>query len=56
VGPAAVETLLTLGVLKPEEADSLAAHRRPPVHDAAGNPVGVLEARVRVVAAADARA
>jgi L-asparaginase II len=56
MGPAAVETLLMLGVLKPEEADSLAAHRRPPVHDAAGNPVGVLEARVRVVAAADARA
>ena len=51
VGPAAVELLLLLGVLRPEEADGLEAHRRPIVADAAGHPVGRLEGRVSTVVA-----
>ena len=47
VGPAAVELLAALGVLRPDEAEALAAHRRPVVADAAGHPVGRLEGRVR---------
>jgi hypothetical protein len=47
MGPAAVELLATLGVLRPDEVDELAAHRRPPVQDAAGHTVGWLEGRVR---------
>jgi len=47
LGPAAVELLATLGVLTADEAESLAVHRRPAVHDAAGHPVGWLEGRVR---------
>jgi len=56
VGPAAVELLLALGTLEPRDADSLNLHRRPPVHDAAGHPVGLLEARVSVVVSDDVRA
>jgi len=47
LGPVAVELLLTLGVLTAGEAETLAIHRRPPLHDAAGHPVGWLEGRVR---------
>jgi L-asparaginase II len=56
LGPAAVELLLALGVLRPEEAQALAVHRRPPVHDAAGHPVGWLEGRVRATVEDDVRA
>jgi L-asparaginase II len=56
MGPAAVELLAALGVLRPEEAEPLAAHRRPVVTDAAGHPVGHLEGRVRVTVADDVRA
>ena len=56
VGPSAVELLLALGTLEPRDADSLNLHRRPPVHDAAGHPVGLLEARVSVVVSDDVRA
>jgi L-asparaginase II len=56
MGPAAVDLLLALGVLEPGDAASLVLHRRPPVHDAAGHPVGVLEGRVRVVVGDDVRA
>jgi len=56
MGPAAVELLATLGVLRPEEAEALAAHRRPEVADAAGHPVGRLEGRVRASVADDVRA
>jgi L-asparaginase II len=56
MGPAAVELLLALGVLRPEEGETLAAHRRPPVHDAAGHPVGWLEGRVRATVTDDVRA
>ena len=52
MGPAAVEVLESLGVLAAEEAGPLHAHRRPPVHDAAGHTVGWLEAHVRVAAGA----
>jgi L-asparaginase II len=55
VGPAAVEALLALGVLRADEVGSLAAHRRPPVHDAAGRPVGSLEGRVQLSVAHDVR-
>ena len=48
LGPAAVELLLQLGVLHAEEAPALACQRRPPVHDAAGDQVGWLEARVGI--------
>lgn len=53
LGPAAVETLLALGVLRPGEVEGLAAHRHPPVHDAAGHVVGRLEGTVRVESARD---
>jgi len=56
MGPAAVELLLGLGVLRAEEAEALAIHRRPAVADAAGHPVGRLEGRVRTEVAADIRA
>ena len=56
MGPAAVELLATLGVLRPDEAESLAVHRRPPVADAAGQLVGRLEGRVHTVVADDVRA
>jgi L-asparaginase II len=53
LGPAAVDLLSALGVLRPGEVDALAEHRRPPVADAAGHPVGRLEARVRTGVAHD---
>jgi hypothetical protein len=53
MGPAAVEILLALGAIRPAEAEALVAHRRPPVHDAAGHVVGRLEAAVTVGAARD---
>ena len=56
MGPAAVELLAALGVLRPEELKALDAHRQPVVADAAGHPVGRLEARVRTEVAADIRA
>jgi L-asparaginase II len=56
MGPAAVELLATLGVLHPDEVEGLAAHRRPPVQDAAGHTVGWLEGRVRAAVADDANA
>jgi len=56
MGPAAVELLAALGVLRPEELKALDAHRLPVVADAAGHPVGRLEARVRTEVAADIRA
>ena len=56
VGPAAVELLATLGVLRPDEVEELAAHRRPPVQDAAGHTVGWLEGRVQATVADDVRA
>ena len=56
VGPAAVELLGTLGVLEPREQESLAAHRRTPVANAAGQPVGWLEGHVSSGASAQARA
>lgn len=46
LGPAAVELLRRLSVLRPDELPALAAHRRPPVLDAAGHEVGWLEAHV----------
>jgi L-asparaginase II len=46
MGPAAVELLVVLGVLRPDEAEPLAVHRHPAVADAAGHPVGRLEGRV----------
>jgi L-asparaginase II len=56
MGPAAVEGLLALGVLRPGEADALELHRHPPVHDAAGHVVGRLEATVTVETARDVTA
>jgi len=56
LGPAAVELLAALGVLRPDEAEALAAHRRPEVTDAAGHPVGRLEGRVSTSIADDVRA
>jgi len=56
MGPAAVELLLGLGVLHPEEVEGLAEHRKPVVADAAGHPVGRLEGRVRTEVVADIRA
>ena len=56
LGPAAVELLLTLGVLRDDEAAGLSLHRRPPVHDAAGHPVGWLEGRVHEAVPGDVRA
>ena len=56
MGPAAVELLAALGVLRPDEAEALADHRRPVVADAAGHPVGRLEGRVRTVVPDDVTA
>jgi L-asparaginase II len=56
VGPAAVELLETLGVLRPGEAGTLGAQRRAPVTNAAGREVGWLEAHVTVGMSADAGA
>jgi L-asparaginase II len=56
VGPAVVELLLQLEVVRPDELPALAAQRRPPVHDAAGHEVGWLEARVAVGVAGGAGA
>ena len=56
MGPAAVELLSALGVLRPDEVGALDAHRQPVVADAAGHPVGRLEGRVRTEVAADIRA
>ena len=56
MGPAAIELLVALGVLRADEAESLAAHRRPVVADAAGHPVGWLEGRVDSLATHDIRA
>lgn len=53
LGPATVEALLALGTLRPDEGEALAAHHRPPVHDAAGHVVGRLEAAVTAGAARD---
>ena len=53
MGPAVVECLLALGTLSSREAEGLAAHRRPPVHNAAGLVVGRLEAAVTVETARD---
>ena len=55
VGPAAVELLGVLGVLQPAEVAGLGAHRKPPVANAAGLPVGWLEAHVRSGAGAQAQ-
>jgi L-asparaginase II len=55
MGPAAIELLVALGALRADEAESLAAHRRPVVADAAGHPVGWLEGRVDSLAAHDIR-
>jgi L-asparaginase II len=55
MGPAAIELLVALGVLRADEAESLAAHRRPVVADAAGHPVGWLEGRVHSLATHDMR-
>ena len=55
VGPAAVELLLTLGVLRPAEVAGLGAHRKPPVANAAGLAVGWLEGHVAPVAGAQVR-
>jgi L-asparaginase II len=46
LGPATVELLLHLEVLRPGELPALDAHRKPPVHNAAGLEVGWLEACV----------
>src|SRR5262249_25354895 len=54
MGPAAVELLRVLDVLATEHVDALDAHRRPPVHDAAGHAVGWLEANVESAAAGPA--
>jgi L-asparaginase II len=56
VGPAAVELLGTLGVLRAGELDSLATHRRTPVANAAGLAVGWLEAHVQPGVSAESRA
>jgi L-asparaginase II len=55
VGPAAVELLAALGALRPADRDALAAHRRPPVENAAGLPVGWLEAHVETGVSVEAR-
>lgn len=55
VGPAAVELLAALGTLRPSELDSLSAHRRTPVENAAGLTVGRLEAHVETGVSAEAR-
>jgi L-asparaginase II len=55
VGPAAIELLGALGVLTPGEQDALAAHRRTPVANAAGQPVGWLEGHVQFGALPQAR-
>lgn len=55
VGPAAVEMLRTLGVLRPGEPERLAVHRKSPVTNAAGLPVGWLEAHVTAGVSVDAR-
>jgi len=46
VPPAAVGLLHRLGVLREHELAPLGAHRRPPIHNAAGLEVGWLEAHV----------
>ena len=56
VGPAAVELLAALGMLAPAEVAALAAHRKPPVANAAGLPVGWLEAHVESGVSAGPRA
>ena len=59
VGPAAVELLRELGLLRAEELAQLEAHRRPAVQNAAGLDVGWLEAhvsRTAVTATSGARA
>ena len=56
LGPAAVELLETVGLLEPAEVTRLAAHRMTPVTNAAGLPVGHLEARIRAEAAGEVRA
>jgi L-asparaginase II len=56
LGPAAVELLETLGLLRPAEAARLAVHRRTPVTNAAGDEVGWLEGHVRSEVAGDVRA
>ncbi len=55
VGPAAVELLVALGTLRPGELDSLGAHRRTAVENAAGLTVGWLEAHVETGVSAEAR-
>jgi L-asparaginase II len=55
VGPAAVELLAALGTLRPAELGPLAVHRRTPIENAAGLPVGWLEAHVQPGVSAEAR-
>jgi L-asparaginase II len=56
LGPATVELLEVCGLIQRAEQAALAAHRRPPVTNAAGAEVGHLEARIRAEVAGEAHA